>query len=338
MQEYLQIVGKGKKSARDLTADEARRAAALLLQREATDVQIGAFLQAERIKGESVAELLAFVQELRARSFLLPPLKKEVLDCSGPFDGRSKTFIATLPASLILAALGVPVVLYGNETLPPKKGVGLLDLAGPLGLYLPSDAKTAAEMLERENIVLLPAESFSPPLARLRPLRLELGFRTLLNTVEKCLNLAGATYAVTGVFHTPALEKMAQLLQEMGYRRALVVQGEEGSEDLPCHRPATVYLVDKDRLEKRTLKPKEFGLSQEMKEGPLTVEEQVKGISEILQGNSHPFRDMVLFNAGVRLWLTEKCASPEEGIAQAKVALDSGKAWQKWRDWQALAR
>jgi anthranilate phosphoribosyltransferase len=339
MQAFIREVGRGKKGARDLTFTEAVDAASSIYDGRATDAQIGAFLLAERIKMESVDELQAFIEECRKRSTRISHGRTEVLDCSGPYDGRAKSFAATIPVSLILAAREVPVVLHAVETLPPKNGVSLLEIVRELGVDTETDADAIRSQLERAGIAFLHTEKFSPPLHRLRKIREELGVRTLINTIEKYLNLADADLAVTGVFHTPALVKTAELLQRAGYRKGMVVQGIDGSEDLPVNRPSTICVVQGGEVEKRIVKPKDYGLDDAHEPVLLSVEEQVNITREILNGvSSSPYGKMVLLNAGLRLWFVEKADTLEEGVEMAKETLESGEALQKLESWRQMAK
>jgi anthranilate phosphoribosyltransferase len=122
----LKEVGRGKRGARDLTYEEARQAAELIVGGEATPAQIGAFLVAERIKMESLEELRAFIDVLRAWTRLHPVPGS--FDCAGPYDGRTRTFMATLPTAFVLAACGMPATLHGSAAMPPKWGVTLPDV------------------------------------------------------------------------------------------------------------------------------------------------------------------------------------------------------------------
>lgn len=333
MQEYIKEVGRGKKGAKDLPFESAKEAAARIFDGTATDAQIGAFFIGERVKEETVDELLAFAEAGRERSRLISHHKKGVLDCAGPYDGRGKSFAATIPAAAVLAAAGVPVVLHGSASLPPKYGVSLREILQESGVPVDADGEQLGNMIDEKNVAFIDTERFCPPLYRLRKIREELGVRTLLNTVEKFLNLAGADYLIAGVFHTTALEKAADLTVRLGYRKGMVVQGIDGSEDVPTNRPSAVCVIEDGTVEKHLVDPKKYGLYEDTDPVKLTAAEQAARISGVLQGASE-FRKMVLLNSGLRLWLTERARDIGEGIEIAQSILDSGKAWEKFIEWR----
>ncbi len=333
MQQFLKEVGRGKKGAKDLPYEAAKEAAAQIFDGQASDAQIGAFFIAERVKGETVDELLAFIEAARERSTVIPHSLGGVLDCAGPYDGRAKSFAATIPVAAVLAAAGVPVVLHGSGTLPPKYGVSLREILREAGVPTGGDGQTVGRMLNQLGIAFIDTENFCRPLRQLRPVREQLGVRTLLNTAEKFLNLANADYLVAGVFHTTVLEKAAELAVKLGYKRAMIVQGIDGSEDVPVNRPSALYWIQDGTMEKHLIDPKRYGLHAENEPANLTAAEQAASIAGVLQGE-HAYRNMVLLNSGLRLWLTERVQNMGEGIELGRSVLDAGDAWKKFEDWR----
>ncbi|WP_370639167.1 hypothetical protein [Cohnella sp. REN36] len=138
----------------------------------------------------------------------------------------------------MLAAADVPVTLHGSPSLPPKWGITLHDLLGVAGIA--SERLTPEQALEaarRTGVLYASAEQWCPPLRSLRVIREELGMRTVLNTAEKLIDYAQSPYIAFGVYHNTVFDRMARLLTKLEYRRALIVQGVEGSEDLFIDRP-----------------------------------------------------------------------------------------------------
>lgn len=332
--DLLKEVGRGKRGARDLTYEEAKRAAELILSLEATPVQIGAFLMAERIKMESIEELEAFVEVCR-RSAYREPIHQGI-DCAGPYDGRTKSFYASFATSFLLAAAGLPVTLHSAASLPPKWGITLQELVKGLGI--------AMEELSRESIIrsavktgilLVPAERWCPPLQKLRYLREQLGMRTILNTVEKMIDYSYSPYITYGVFHNTVFERTAKVLSSLQYRRALIVQGAEGSEDLYIHRPTRTYLVEEGEASLLVIDPETYGLDIPVPEKEWTVKEQLQTTYEVLQGGGHlACMNQVLLNGAVRLWLAEKVDSIEQGLYICKGIIDNGEAWSMFETWR----
>jgi len=337
MTDILKEVGRGKRGARDLNYEEALAAAELILDRKATPAQIGAFLLAERIKMESVEELLAFVEAVRGRSMRITRGADGLgLDCAGPYDGRKTSFMAGFAAAFLLAAAGAPVTLHGAPSLPPKWGVTLMDVLQAMGLdegALSRERTTAAA--EGSGVLVVPAEAWCPPLRNLRELREELGLRTILNTVEKLVDYSHSPYLVYGVFHNTVFERTAQLLQKLNYQKALIVQGAEGSEDVHIDRPTRVYTVDSSEARLRVIDPEAYGLEAVPPETQWTAAEQLRVTEAVLTGEAHQaFINQVILNGALRLHLTGRADSVEEGIYIGKSLMDGGGPWQAFNRWR----
>jgi anthranilate phosphoribosyltransferase len=333
MFELLKEVGRGKRGAKDLTYEQAMRAAELILTGEATPLQVGAFLMAERIKMESSDEILAFVEACRSRSYRHPI--EGSLDCAGPYDGRTRSFVATVPTAFVLSACEVPVVLHGSPGLPPKWGITLPDILTALGTPMESLSKPAVlNGLNRTGFLFVPAEDWSPSLHAMRPFRKEMGVRTMFNTVEKLLRYTDAPYMAIGVFHGTVFEKVAELLIKLGVRRGIVVQGIEGSEDISVEKRTRAFVVDNGVHEQIIIDPEELGVQADIPEITWTPELQAETTKAVLQGKADPvFRNMVLLNSAVRLWITEKVPSIQEGLERAEQVLDEGLAWKQFEAW-----
>ncbi|MFC4075908.1 anthranilate phosphoribosyltransferase [Salinithrix halophila] len=337
MIDILKEVGRGKKGARDLQYEEARYAAETILDFEAEPAQIGAFFLAERIKTESTDEILAFTEALRDRCDPFPV--KNGIDCAGPYDGRKKSFLATIPAAFILSACGLPVTLHSCPSLPPKRGATpseTLEAAGISARHLPRETSIAAA--RESGVLFVPAERWCPPLARLRPIREQLGLRTVINTAEKLIRFSDAATIAVGVFHKSAFDKAMALLERLGAERGLVVQGVDGSEDVPIHRRSRVARFQGGHWEDRVIDPGEFGLKDEVPEEDWTdARLQAKTLHDVLEGDApSACRNMALLNSGLRLWAAGLTSSPQEGIIRAQEALDQGLALERFRTFQKI--
>lgn len=360
----LKEVGRGKRGARDLTYYEAARAADLILRGEASPAQIGAFLVAERIKMESIDEIQAFVDRLAAHAWRHPIAGS--LDCAGPYDGRTKSFLATFPTAFVLTACGLPVALHASPTLPPKRGITLLDLVRSLGAGTDRERLIAAA--SQTGLLFVPTEEWCPPLARLRPLREELGLRTAFNSAEKLLRFSGADIIALGVFHGTVFEKMAQLITRLGFSSGIVVQGMEGSEDLPVTKrtrtlvvrggTSELYIVDPELLEltggiaaAATTATADAAAAPEcgQEEAPAgrlaeenataaeaawTLKRQAEVSLAVLRGEADAvWSNTVLLNGAVRLWIAGAVPSVEDGLEQARRTLESGAALRQFERW-----
>ncbi|RCX16743.1 anthranilate phosphoribosyltransferase [Fontibacillus phaseoli] len=334
MTEILKEVGRGKRGARDLNYEEALAAAEMIFNKTASPAQIGAFFLAERIKMESVDELYAFVKVCRSHAVRMP--RPDGLDCAGPYDGRKSSFMAGFATAFVLAAAGSPVTLHGTESLPPKWGVTLPDLLREMGLDGTTPTRDQAlQTADETGVLFVPAEAWCPPLGSLRAIREELGLRTILNTVEKLVDYSHSPYLVYGVFHNTVFDRTAQLLQRLNYRKALIVQGAEGSEDAYIDRPTRTYLVEEGEANLHMIDPETYGLESSIPDNDWTAAEQLRITEAVLTGDAPiAFINQVILNGALRLHLVGLADSVEEGIYISKSLLENGLPWQAFCRWK----
>ncbi|XID92978.1 anthranilate phosphoribosyltransferase [Paenibacillaceae bacterium WGS1546] len=335
MIKLLKEVARGKRGARDLTYEEAAEAAEAILSLKATPAQIGAFFIAERIKLESVEELEAFVHA--CRKYADRSESRQGLDCAGPYDGRKASFYATFATSFVLAAAGVPVTLHGTASLPPKWGITLQDIISASGIDLAACSREGSLRAAGDTGVLYAmSELWCPPLGGLRQIREELGMRTVLNTAEKLIDYTLSPYLAFGVYHNTVFDRSARLLSKLGYRKALIVQGAEGSEDLFIDRPTRVYVVENGDFRLQIIDPESLGLEAPLPNQEWTAQEQLATTIAVLQGEADiAYINQVLLNGAARLRLTDRVGSLEEGVYTCKALLDSGAALAAYESWRS---
>ncbi|MBT2292583.1 anthranilate phosphoribosyltransferase [Paenibacillus albidus] len=338
MIDLLKEVARGKRGARDLNYEEAARAAEAILGLTASPVQIGAFLIAERIKLESVEELEAFVHVCRKYAHRTP--QREGLDCAGPYDGRKNSFIATFPTAFLLSAAGLPVTLHGADSLPPKWGITLQDIMFEAGIDIARHSREEAMLAAAESDVLYAdAQKWCPPLGGIRDIREEMGMRTIFNTAEKLIDYGCSPYIVFGIYHNTVFDRLARLLIKLGYQKALIVQGVEGSEDLYIDRPSRVYTIANGQSSLDIIDPESLGLDIAVPEVNWTARVQLMTAEAVMQGGGHlAFYNQTLLNGAVRLHLAGKAGSVEEGMYICKALLDTGKAWDVYMKWKSSLR
>lgn len=194
------------------------------------------------VEAEAAAELEAFVNVCRKYAHRFP--MQEGIDLAGPYDGRKSSFIATFATAFLLAADGIPVTMHGSAPLPPKWGITLPLLLQEMGVTSENMTReTSIHAAKLTGVLFAASEQWCSPLRELRTIREELGLRTVLNTIEKLVDYGASPYIVFGVFHNTVFDKTAKLMQKLNYRRALIVQGGEGSEDLFIDRPGLTCLL-----------------------------------------------------------------------------------------------
>lgn len=354
MREYLKEVARGPRGSKDLTYEEMRKVATMMVTGEATDAQVTAFLVAERMKGETTDEIRAFADILRQQCPRLQDmadtdtadmsdmgnmaendtLEGPTLDCAGPYDGRRHSFLATIPVAAILAASGIRVCLHSSDSLPPKLGTTPKQVLRLLGIQALGDLAEIRKSIKERGFSLIDPEAVCDPLRRLRGIRMDIGVRTLINTAEKLLNLSSADYLITGVFHKTALEKVSGILAHSNFKRACVVQGLDGSEDVSTDGPFLCQLIQNGSSSRHVIEPRNLGLYQPNPPVNLSASEQAKEVEQVLTNQSPRFRNMVLLNSGLRLWVTDQVKSIHEGVQVSQEVLNCGAAWAKFQSWR----
>lgn len=336
MKQWIKTVGTGRLGSRHLTYDEAVAAAHAIARGESTDAQTAAFLMAMRMKGEADEEMMGFIDVFRKYSLPYRSFSHS-LNCAGPYDGRVY-FPVTIPVSLLLASVGFPQVLHGSESLPPKLGQSLKELLEGLGIQIELQAKEWEMIFLNINIGFIWTDLICPPFGRVRHVREQIGLRTFLNTVEKVINPVHSLNIIIGVNHKTALDHLIHLLPKSGFETAYIVQGMEGSEDLPTYKNSSIRKVTPWGDESSTIDPATFGFHGFPLE-KCGKERQLQLLTRIIQGDDSPDianeRDHVIFNAGLRLYWFDKVGSYEEGFQLARSLLqrkEAQKLLNKWRD------
>lgn len=321
---FIKAVGRGEKLKRDLTLAESVAAMRLIAKRGATDAQIGAFLIAQRVKGEAVDEILGFTQVLREEFMVqIQPQVEGLLDLAVPYDGKAKTAQLAPAVAVVLAEAGVPVVLHGADDVPTKSGVGPGPVLAALGVGTLLPPQKVQRMIETVGFGYLHASQFGPAYNALTPLRHQFGLRTVLNTVEKFLNPANAPYQVSGFFHANYIERIRTA--QTGTKASWMVQGEEGSIEMAAGRRTQIYA--RESAHDLVLDPAEVGLPQrERIELPPDVGQHAALVTAVLQGTSSPAADQTAFTSGTIMYLLGAAANPAEGFQKAHHILQSGAA------------
>ena len=341
MADLIAIVGRGKTLARDLSPDEARQAMRLLLEAQATPYQIGAFLIALRMKGETETELAAFVEVVRELSppLGLPPREGQ-LDLP-LYAGRARTFYAVLPAAFVLAAGGVPVFIHGHSGYPGRTGPGaVLEAAGiPSGLEIDQ----AASVLERTGFAYLELSHLHLLLYRYLELRRELGLRRVIHTLLRIYDPSRARRHFIGVTHPPYLRKLGDALMRTGSQRALLFRGVEGDSEIPHQPQKGVLELGEGKLREVDLDPQALGLSL-APQGGLQLEnpgpmDQARRMVQLLSGGEPGLeREAILWNAAWGFYLAGRVSAPAQGLQLAREIVESGEAGRKFLEVLQVAR
>jgi anthranilate phosphoribosyltransferase len=333
IQDLLAKIAKGPKASKDLTWDECKQAMKALIEGEATQAQVGAFLIAMRFKMESVTELAALTAA--ARQYVLPlAVSKDLPLVDVPsYAGKQDTFHAIVAASIVAASAGAAVLMHGYDGIPGRPGsAGVLKA---LGIPVDADPTLVAEEVSRKGFAYLDIGLYHPPLYRFLEMRQELGVRNVFHPIARLLNPARAAVQVVGLSHPPHFEKTAEALRILGCRRALVIRGVEGDPELSVSMVTRVLEIRDERITPLGVATKDFGFafapSREMAGFPPDQREREADlIRRILRNQvSGGPRDWVLMNAALLLYAAGKGASLSACFPAARAALEGGAATRK---------
>ncbi|UJF31989.1 anthranilate phosphoribosyltransferase [Paenibacillus hexagrammi] len=334
MKEWIQAIGSGQSPLRNLTYEEAVQAAGVMASGESTDAQCAAFLIALCMKGEVHEELAAFVDVFRSHAKRYQAFKDSLV-CAGPSEGRHSLPL-TLPVSLLLASVGFPQVLQGGDALPPKQGISMTTMLESFGVELDLPTKAWETILFHTHIGFIRTEHLCPPMGRLKQVREQIGLRTIMNTVEQVLNPVSASNAIIGVHQKKGMEALVPISVRSGFQNSYLIQGIDGSEDLPISQNSVIRIVTPWGDESLLIEPQKFGF-QSAPLIPLELEEQLVILQRIIAGDDSPElkreRDHIIFNAGLRLKWFDKVGSYEEGFQLADSLLRRREAQKVLTRW-----
>lgn len=306
---------------------EAREVMGRIMDGEATGSQIGALLMALRLRGESVQELTGFAEAMRERVTVVPITRRPVLDTCGTGGDQSHSINVSTVAGLVAAGAGVPVAKHGNRSVSSRSGSA--DLLEALGAGIPGTAEEAARSVDEVGFGFMFAPLLHASMRHAMPTRRELGIRTVFNLLGPLTNPAGAEYQLLGVFSPTWVRPMAEVLADLGVRRALVVHG-SGLDEVSLAGPTLVAEVRDGTVREFTVEPVDLGFSAVAAD---TVRggdpsENARIAEDILAGRPSPARDTVVVNAGFALYAADQASDLIEGIRAAAAALDTGGAYR----------
>lgn len=341
-------------AGRDLSADEAYAAVSTIMDGETPDAVLAAFLTALRVKGETAAELAGAVRSVRDRMLSWPTLgpPRPVLDTCGTGGDGARTLNISTATALVVAACGVPVAKHGNRSASGNSGSA--EVLAELGIAIEAPIEVLSRCLTELDITFLFAPMFHPALRHAGPVRRQLPFRTLFNLVGPLANPTRPEYQLVGTPNERQARLLASALGQLGVRRAAVVCGEDGLDEVTLAGATRVWLVESApeavrstdsanepfSITERTWHVEEFGLDRVdaaalRVEGPSESAERIRGV---LAGAQGPDRRVVLANCAAALWLTGKSDSLALGVERAARAIDDGSAARLLERWARLSR
>jgi anthranilate phosphoribosyltransferase len=309
----------------DLTADEAAGALGEVVTGDVPSSMIAALLVALRMKGESAGEVAGFARTMRDNAVPVTPKATGLVDTCGTGGDGSGTANISTAAAFVVAGAGLPVAKHGNRALSSNSGSA--DVLEALGVPVDLDAAQVARCVDEAGIGFIFAPAFHPAMAKVGPVRRELGVRTVFNLLGPLTNPARPSFQLVGVGNPDWAELVAGALATLGVGRALVVHG-EGTDELTCASDNVVITVEGDRVERSLISPAQVGLDANgidaLRGG--TPSENAETLRATLEGKPGAVSDCVLFNAGAAFVAAGKTRTIAEGVEAARGVIDSGEA------------
>ena len=313
----------------DLTYDEALETMKEIMTGEASQIQMAVFLTALRMKGETITEITACAQGMRSVGTHLEP-EKEVLEIVGTGGDEAGTFNISTTSAFVIAAAGVPVAKHGNRSVSSKSGAA--DILEKLGVNLSLEVEDAKKVLDDTDMVFLFAQKYHAAMKNVGPVRKEMKERTVFNILGPLTNPANASRQLLGVYDKELVEKLAEVLGNLGVERAISVCGNDGLDEATVTGPTHCCELRDGKLRSFDITPEQFGLGTYPLRDIIggTPEENARITKDILSGRERGAkRDIVLLNAGLGIFIGKDNISMEDSVKLAAELIDSGKAYEK---------
>ncbi len=315
---------------KDLEPGEARLVMDEIMSGRATPAQIAALLTALRMKGETVDELVAFVEVMLEHAAVISPRVNGILiDTCGTGGDRIKTFNISTVSAFVAAGAGALVAKHGNRAVSSRAGSA--DVLEALGVPLMLTPEQVCAAIEEVGIGFMFAPVFHPAMKFALQPRRELGFRTIFNLLGPLANPARVKAQVIGVYDAHLVEKVAEVLRGLGVKRALVVHGLDGLDELSTVGETQVAELQGGKIRTYRLVPEEMGITRarisELAGGD--AETNARIAVQLLRGRKGPQRDAVLLNAAAALLVSGLVKDLSSGLELASWSIDSGSAYRK---------
>ena len=310
----------------DLSRERSREVMDEIMRGDATQAQIGGFLIALRLKGETADEIAGCAEAMRAHVLPVRPARDDLVDTAGTGGDGAATINISTAAAIVAAAAGAGVAKHGNRAVSSASGSA--DVLESLGFELELPPERIAQSIDELGFGFMFAPSHHPAMRHAAPVRRELAARTVFNVLGPLTNPAGARAQVIGVYSKPLVRTIAEVLAQLGARRAFVVHGAYGIDELSPAGPNEVCEVVDGEVRTRVIDPLDLGVARsdpaELRGG--TPAENAEAIREVFAGADGGRRDAILLNAAGAIAAAGHAEDLREGLELAREAVDSGAA------------
>lgn len=298
-----------------------------------TPAQIGGFLVALRIKGETSEEIAGAADAMRGKSVVVPVTRTPVIDTCGTGGDHSGSFNISTASAIVAASAGAAVAKHGNRAISSR--CGSANVLQELGVNIEQTPEQVAKAVDSVGIGFLYAPSLHPAMKHVAGPRAELGQRTIFNLLGPLMNPARAKRQVIGVYDQNLTRVFAEVLQRLGSEHVLVVAGTDGIDEISLCAPTKVAELKNGAITEYILNPQDLGFSlatrEDLQGGDITRNAEV--LREVLNGAKGPKRDIVLLNAGAALYVAGLAGAIKDGAALAAKAIDEGRAAATLEAW-----
>lgn len=317
--EFIAKVADGQ----TLTPDEARQAFDVILSGSATPSQLGGFLMALRVRGESTAEVTGAVATMRSK-MLTVDAPADAIDIVGTGGDSSGSYNISTCTAIVVAGCGVPVAKHGNRSLSSKSGAA--EALSELGVNIDITPQKISDCIRKAGIGFMFAPLHHAAMKHVGPTRMELGTRTIFNLLGPLSNPAGVKRQMVGVFAKKWLGPVAHSLKELGSEKAWIVHGSDGMDEITTTGPTHVCELKDGSVNTFDISPQDAGLptarAEDLKGG--LPAENARALREVLAGARNAYRDIVLFNSAASLMVADKARDLKEGVEMAAASIDDG--------------
>ncbi|WP_244832909.1 anthranilate phosphoribosyltransferase [Clostridium sp. BJN0001] len=325
MKELIKKLSNGQ----DLTMDEAEEAIDIMLSGKATEGQIGSFLTALKMKGETIDEIVGCSKSIRNKALHIKPSVEKFIDFVGTGGDGISTFNISTTSAIVVAASGLAVAKHGNRSVSSKSGAA--DVLESLGVNIMNNVHDVEESVNTIDIGFMFAPIFNESMKYVGKVRKDIGIRSVFNILGPLSNPSGAKYQLIGVYNKKLVDIFAKTLKKLKVESALIVNADDGMDEISLSSDTNIADLRNGEIKTYKISPEDFGFKKcdisELKGGDSKINAEIT--KKILSGEKGPKRDIVLLNAGAALYAGQKVDSIEDGIKMAIDTIDSEKALKK---------
>lgn len=311
--------------SKDISFKDSSEVMTEIMEGEATSAQVGGFLTALRMKGETAEEVAGMATVMKSKSLKLE-ISQDVVDTCGTGGDGLSTFNISTASAFVVAGAGVKVAKHGNRAMSSKTGSA--DVLESLGININMSPPEIVECINQTGFGFMFAQGFHPAMKHAAGPRRELAIPTVFNILGPLTNPANAKRQVIGASDGSKGKLMAQVLVKLGSIKAVVVHGDDGLDEATVSGESTIWIVNSGSVEERKISPTEFGIPVS-KLDSLRVsdsDESATMINDVLRGGKGPARDVVLINSALALYVASDSDDIQKFIEISRESLDSGSA------------